>query len=215
MIDTVTEVCNAALGEIGAKLIPSYELGTSLEARTCQRSYDLTLHSLLRRHQWAFATVREKLLLDPIQPDSEWAARYLLPTGMVRLIKIVSGQFTALTDFSIEGNYILTQTAFPELPIVYVSSAVPVSLWDPLFLTAVKYQLAANLAPTLAKSQTLAQSCTAKLEQLALPAAQTADARESLSGENFGPMHMLANSVLVNSRFAAGGGVSYRPDPFP
>ena len=57
----------------------------------------------------------------------------------------------------------------------------------------------------------MVDKATARLERLKLPAAQTADAREVASGENFGPRHMAARSGLVNARFGSGTSAPYLP----
>ena len=139
----------------------------------------------------------------------EWDAAWTLPTDMVRLIRIISGDVcNPVRSFAIEGRHLLTGL-LTEVSIAYVSNAVAVSDWDSLFVDAVTYKLAAAICQDVAQNPTLQASCLQKLESLALPAAQTADAREVLSGENFGPRELASQSGLVRSRF-----LSYARPPY-
>ncbi|MEI7910773.1 MAG: hypothetical protein WCK77_14140 [Verrucomicrobiota bacterium] len=211
MILTKTDVANMALAEIGARRITDYTSDATVESRACHLHLDHVADTLLRRHQWNFATARVELVAASAPLFGEWDAAWTLPADLVRLIRITSGDVdNPLRSYAIEGRLLLTKT-YTTLGIVYVTNAAPVAAWDSLFVDAVTYKLAATIAADVAQNPTLQAACLQKLESLALPAAQTADAREVLSGENFGPRQLASMSGLVNARFNGSGRPPYIP----
>lgn len=210
MATTKTDIANMALAEIGARRISDYTSDATVESRACHLHLDHVVDTLLRRHQWNFATARVALTA-AAAPACEWEAAWTLPSDLVRLIRVVSGDVdNPIRQFAIEGRLLLTY-ACAALHLVYVSNAAAVASWDSLFVDAVVYKLASVIASDVAKSPTAQQACIQKLESLALPAAQTADAREVLSGENFGPRQLASMSALVRSRFAYGARPPFVP----
>lgn len=211
-ITSKTDVCNLALAELGARRISSYDADTTVEANACRLHLDHVVDTLLERHQWNFATARATLAKLAVPGDSEWGETWQLPTDCVRLIRITTGDTqNPLRDFAVEGRRLLTRGVGEALRIVYVSNSRPVAQWIPLFTDAVIYKLAARISGDVTQNPHLGEACLQKLEALALPAAQTADARETLSGENFGPRHLASMSALVAARFRADGRPPYVP----
>lgn len=200
-METETQICNLALSEIGAKLISNYEEDSTEEARACRLHFDQTRDALLRRHQWNFAQVRADLSQETAAPVSDWDSAWQLPADCVRVISLPSDNpYKPHQEFAVEGRLVLVR-ALTEVTLLYVSSAVPVTSWDPLFIDALSLSLAVKLAKSLAHDVAMSQAAAATLAQLALPAAFTADARESMSNENSGPAWRRAKSSVVGSRF--------------
>jgi hypothetical protein len=211
-----TDICNLALAELGARRITSYESDTTVEAKACRLHLDHVIDTLLERHQWNHATKHDTLSKLSTVPNPEWTEAYQLPSDFIRLIRVsVGSSLNSLQNFALEGRNILTIGEGDTLPIVYVSNDIPVAQWSPLFIDAVVYKLAAKIAGDVTQNPSLADGALNKLESLALPVAQTADARQTLSGENFGPAHMAAQSPLVRARYNTGGIASYAPTPAP
>lgn len=212
-ITSTTQLANLALSELGARRIDALDSDTTTEAKACRLHFDHCRDSLLRRHPWSFATRRVGISRITGDPVKEWAAAWQLPPDLVRLIRVVSvanDSKVPENSFAIEGRQLLTSDTDAK-HIVYVSSAVPVGEWDSLFVEAMTYALSARIAKDITGNPQEGQAATQKLEALALPTAQTADAREVLSGENHGPAHLVARSFLVRSRYRSHGGPSYRP----
>jgi len=211
-----TDICNLALAELGARRISSYESDTTVEAKACRLHLDHVIDTLLERHQWNHATKAANLSKLLTVPNAEWTEAYQLPGDFIRLIRVSVGTaLNSLQNFALEGRNILTIGSGDTLPILYVSNDIPVAQWSPLFIDAVVYKLAAKIAGDVTQNPSLADSALNKLESLALPVAQTADARQTLSGENFTPAHMASQSSLVAARFNTGGIASYAPTPPP
>lgn len=211
-MDTETEICNLALSEIGAKLVTNYEEDSTEEARACRLHFAQTRDSLLRRHQWNFAQVRADLSQITGTPVSDWDSAWQLPADCVRVISLPSSTpYAPHQEFSVEGRTVLVRD-LEAVSLLYVSNAVPVTSWDPLFIDALVLALAAKLAKCLAHDVAMAQAAAASFAQLALPAAFTADARESMSNENHGPAWRRAKSSIIGARFSRGSGL---PGPAP
>lgn len=198
---TETEICNLALSEIGARQLVDFDTDTTEEARACRLHYAQTRDALLRRHQWNFALTRADLDEAADEPISDWDTAWELPADCVRVISLPSDTpYKPHQEFAVEGRLVLVR-GLDAVTLLYVSSAAPIADWDPLFIDAMALSLAIKLAKSIAHDVAMAQAAAATLAQLALPAAFTADARETLSNENHGPAWRRAKSSIVGSRF--------------
>lgn len=204
-LSSKTELCNLALAELGARRINSYESDSSVEATACRLHLERILSGLLRRHQWSFAIARAALSAGAGDAPTGWSKAWALPADLVRLIDLpTEDPRNPWREYAIEGRTLLT-SGLEEVEIRYVSNAVPPAEWDDLFIDAAALLLASRIANTVTQNPALADAALAKFSQLALPAAQTADAAESLSGENYGSLHAISASGLVNARFRNDG----------
>lgn len=211
-ITSKTDLCNLALAELGARRISSYDSDTTVEANACRLHLDHVVDTLLERHQWNFAMTRAVLARIALSGDEEWSEAWQLPADCVRMVRISTGDVhNPVRDFAIEGRRLLTRGIRSDLRLVYVSNARPVGQWMPLFTDAVVYKLASRICGDVTQNLQLAEGCVRKLENMALPTAQTADARETLSGENFGARQLASMSGLVAARFRADGRPPYVP----
>lgn len=61
---TETELCNMALGRIGASQLVDLDTDSSTEATQCNLYLDATRDALLRSHPWRFASLWVELVLD-------------------------------------------------------------------------------------------------------------------------------------------------------
>lgn len=205
MITTTTELCNLALSKLGARRIASFEDNTTTEAKACRLHLFQVRDSLLRRHQWDFATTSKALSRIGEDPLSEYESAWQMPVDCVRIIRLSSGDSNLpLMDFARRGRRILINGE-DTLELVYVSNEVPVNEWDSLFVDALVLSLAGAIASDVTQNTGKAAECKQELEALALPTAQTADAREANSGENFGVSKLIAQSALANCVRRSGG----------
>jgi hypothetical protein len=206
-----TEICNMALGKIAAARINTLDSDGSTEAKACRLQYQHSINTLLERFQWSFATTRKDLSRLQDNPPTEWESAWQLPPDLVRLIRVTAREpQNPVRNFAIEGRKLLLNGA-DQVSIVYVTNSVPVPYWPSLFVDAAIFQLAANICADINKSEDLANSMLQKLNSLALPAAQTADAQQVLSGENFGPRQLASMSGLVAARYRADGRPPFIP----
>jgi hypothetical protein len=201
---TVTQICNLALSRIGARRLASYESDTSTEATSCRLHYDLARDGLLRRHQWDFAKDTQKLTKLPASPTSQWATAWQIPADCVRIIG-VSIDSRPVTSFARHGRVVVCNETEP-IELEYVSNAVPLSQWDSLFVDALVLALAKRICEDIAQNPGKMAEISSELESLALPTAQTADAREANSGEGFGLVDLIRQSTLGRIRRRIIGG---------
>jgi hypothetical protein len=73
------ELCSSALIKLGADGISSFEDG-SAEARVAARLYPIARDALLCAHPWSFATAHAKLARLAVEPATDFAFAYQLPT---------------------------------------------------------------------------------------------------------------------------------------
>jgi hypothetical protein len=201
---TITQLCNLSLSRIGARRLASYESDTSTEATSCRLHYDLARDGLLRRHQWDFAKDSKRLSKLPAAVSPKFPAAWQLPADCVRVIG-ASVDGVDVTNYARHGRLLLTDD-FEVLDLEYVSNAVPLSQWDSLFVEALTLRLATKICEDIAQNPAKMAEVSNELEALALPSAQTADAREANSGEGFGLSDLIAQSTLGRMRRRLRGG---------
>lgn len=144
---TETEICNMALGRVGAKRLNNYETDASTEGRLCRLQYPQTLKSLLRSFDWSFARKRATLSEDTDDPLFEWDHQYVLPSDFSRLLMVNEFDISdGLEDrWTIEGKRILTN--YDTMNIVYIRDGITVNEFDPLFIDTLVLRLALKIIP--------------------------------------------------------------------
>jgi hypothetical protein len=79
------ELCSSALIKLGADGISSFEDG-SAEARVAAHLYPITRDALLCAHPWSFATAHAKLARLALEPTTDFAFAYQLPTDFLKAL---------------------------------------------------------------------------------------------------------------------------------
>lgn len=133
------QICNAALLRLGAQPITSFTDGT-VSSTICNQMYALTRDLLLRQHTWNFATKRVSLAADSTTPAFEWEYQYPLPSDFIRVDRI----YEQISDYSIEGSYLLTNQTAP-LKLVYIAQITDPTKFDVLFVEALVLLLAVKM----------------------------------------------------------------------
>jgi hypothetical protein len=171
MAESPTLIANQALGLCGAGPVLSFE-DPSEDARRAELYYPGALEELLASAPWPFATrwspILAQRLPDPTRPDD--VPRYPLPADLLHLwaVSVASGW-----GWYREGDDIVTMG--PEPRVRYTRRETDTTRFPPYFTTALMYELASRLAPSIVSSDTL----VTRLVQQARAAAQTA---RSMSG---------------------------------
>lgn len=135
------DICNISLGRIGSQPIQSLT-ENSKAAKNCTLYYDQIRKSVLRSHNWNFATTIVALELLDETPD-EWDYAYQLPVDCLKVIEIVSTAKTKI-PYKTQGRKILTD--LDEVKLKYVKDIDDPTMFDDQFMTAFTYRLAADLA---------------------------------------------------------------------
>lgn len=144
-------ICNSALIKIGSKPIQSLEDGTT-ESDLCKIRYEECRRTLLSMYPWSFAKKRVALpaLTSPTPPFG-YAKYFQVPSDLIGIV-VEDEDFDGL-DFRWEGDYFLAD--YSTLNIVYLYDNVTVEHYDSLFVEALAWYLASDLAPTLTDSSQL------------------------------------------------------------
>jgi len=176
---SVVEICNLALAHIGGARIQALT-DNSAGANACALIYEPLRDSALRDFPWNFAESRQVLALMD-ETASGWNYVYQFPSDCIRALHIYNpisgnsveegyyrdGQFyhdtaragTDKIDFQVALNaaknsrVILTNKESAEL--VYTARVSDPNLFDPLFVRALSYAMAADMAVPLKGSAQL------------------------------------------------------------
>lgn len=167
------EICNLALFRVGTATIQSLD-DTTKSAIACKTLLPFARDAVLRSFDWGFAKKRLNLALLP-DTYSGFDFAYQYPTDAICLRKItdVDGSFTSVAwdwntmqykksgkvkyevgvNSALNSNFILTSKELAE--VVYTARVTNANLYDALFIEALAWKLAADLAmPLLNKPET-------------------------------------------------------------
>lgn len=152
---SVVQICNIALTRIGqSKLIDSLA-ERSVAAEMCTLHYEACRDEVLRDFDWPFAEARVALA-GIGQPPSNWTFRYRLPDNCLKARSIaVPGTDYPTSEqripfkvvYASGGKAVVTNQEAAEL--IYTVKVEDSSYFDPLFVSALAWRLAAELAMPL------------------------------------------------------------------
>ncbi|MGP1254930.1 MAG: hypothetical protein ACTS10_10985 [Kiloniellales bacterium] len=168
---SVVSICNLALTRIGAQTINDLEEASSA-ARHCKALYEPTRDALLQMYPWRFARQRvvlAALALTEADQPREWAEVYALPSDCLQPVYIEPqdagpvyaydrchkgaeywrGQIPDATPpYEVRaGRRIMTDEE--EAVLIYTARIEDPTRFDPLFVEALSWRLAADLATAL------------------------------------------------------------------
>lgn len=109
-----TEVCNLALGRLGAKQITTLLEGTP-NANYCSQFLGQAIEQVLGEHDWIGATKRQSLNRLGDTPAFGYAYIYALPADFIRSVEVIAG----LSPYRIEEPGLLTDA--DEVQLVYIA----------------------------------------------------------------------------------------------
>jgi len=152
-----TEICNMALGRLGAKRINDYDdaSDTKPEAIQCRLHYEQTRDALIRSHWWRFARARATLSANATDPDFEYDYAYDLPVDFLRMKKPyeADGVTELLYTYSLEGKQLLSNET--SMDIEFIKKVTDTTLFDPLFIEVLVLQLALKMVMPLTQDKVL------------------------------------------------------------
>jgi len=152
-----TEICNMALGRLGAKRINDYDdaSDTKPEAIQCRLHYEQTRDALIRSHWWRFARARATLSANATDPDFEYDYAYDLPVDFLRMKKPYEayGVTELLYTYSLEGKQLLSNET--SMDIEYIKKVTDPNQFDPLFIEVLVLQLALKMVMPLTQDKVL------------------------------------------------------------
>lgn len=211
-ISMSTRVVNLALIEIGVtKVLTNYCTQTTKEAELARQVFDQCVRHTLITYPWPFATKYAVLALTATQPtDEDWTYAYRMPTDCIFPRRIVVARGMAVDpspppmglSSDASGGIILTNEQNAVLEYTARPTCVAV-VADELFREALKWRLAAALAPPLTRIPGEADRCLKMFEIIVQKAESVVKqgvpgARPEASTLDQMPAALVANIQVVN-----------------
>lgn len=193
-----TDICNNAIGRIGAQRIMDIDDEDSKSARICKNAYEINLREVLRLAPWNFAKDRVQLAELSTAPVFGWAKQYQLPTDFIRLIQfndLDAWQDEPSDFYEIEGRKLLTDEDTAR--IEYIKFVDDPNQYDALFTKALVVLLASEIAVPIRQDEELATRLLTEFTSLKLPAARKTDGNEKKRRR----YDAARESDFVNSRY--------------
>ena len=180
-----TDICNMALGRLGAKRISDFtnKDENNTPAVQCRLHYEQTRDALLRSHWWRFARYRVQLSENATAPTFEFDNAFDLPSDFLRLwIKPFEDNNWGLNNtnytFSMEGKQLLTDE--DSVYLRYIRKVTDVSEFDPLFVEVLVFKLALKMCMPLTQDKELYQMLYQEMRDI-LARVRVVDKRETNS----------------------------------
>lgn len=185
---SVVDIYNLALYRIGNSATVASTSDQSAEARACNAFYEQSRDFMLRDYPWNFARRRVNLSLTTDPAPTNWQYVYAYPSDCLRFMGlVVPGTRTPIIrqeiPFEVMSNgttrVIYCDIQNPEAE--YTARITDPSQFDPLFVSALAYFLAAEICMPLAVSPQVQDTLRKAYGQIVMSAA-AADMRESFLG---------------------------------
>lgn len=182
------EAANGALALVGQPAIAALTEPTNA-ARTVRQNFGDVRDSLLRAHDWNFASAWVVLSLDPRPALGALTRRFRLPDDClkVRGVKDASTDQWAVEHAAIDpaedagaAGMLVTDVTSPS--VNYTRRVENVALWDALFLDQFQRRLAARIAPLVTREAGMGERLQAEADRL-LRVALRVDGREAARTE--------------------------------
>lgn len=207
---SVVDICNMALSRIGNGQRIDSLTERSKQAEECSLFYAQTRDWVLRDRPWPFATKFVSLAQSGINPDPIYPYSYAFPTDCLFARKIVN-QIFPVDYWPFAGNDVcipqvqavpfrviqgestrLIATSVTPATLEYTVRIEDPGLFDPIFVSALAYKLAVEIAPALAKEPSIADRMEA--------AYQGVVASAFAQGMNEGQGDRMPESIFITGR---------------
>lgn len=173
---STTDIGNLALSRIGHnRFMSSYDDDATTEADLIRLHYPLCRDALLRSHPWNFAIKRVDLAQVDETPAFEFDYVYQLPTDCLKVIRTEMDYENVDADYRIEGRKLLCNES--TCAIEYVYRVTDTTHFDSLFIDALSYMIAAEVAMPLINDANAAAKARQEFDRV-LREARSVDAQE-------------------------------------
>jgi hypothetical protein len=185
-----TQICNRALGRLGAMTITDIAEGTH-NAEFCGRFLPEAIEYVLGQYDFSFARRRVLLAPNADKPAFGWQAQFNLPMDFIRLVKVYGGYGEAPGEdsripYQIENGKILADE--DELQIIYIARPKDPNQLPQSVRKAISTHLACLLATPLTSNEQMTALITAESQSM-LELAKKEDAQMNYNpqadGERF------------------------------
>lgn len=155
----VVDIVNTALARLGDVATVSSLDEASAQAQYASTFYPIARDSMLEMHDWRFA-IRRVTLAAVTADTFEWSYAYAVPSDMLRAVSVLEATSSATDStqaFDImddgSGNTIIL-TNLVDATLLYTVRVTDTTKFSPLFVDALAWLLAAQLAGPLLKGDT-------------------------------------------------------------
>ncbi|AXF52803.1 MAG: hypothetical protein [Podoviridae sp. ctdb7] len=195
---SVVDICNMALSRIGNSQRINDLSEASIQAEQCSLFYEPSRDFVLRDFSWGFATAYAQLAEVATNPSPMFPYAYAMPTDCLKARQIVNAVFPdGYWPFpqcierpiiqpipfkvinGVSGKLLATQVSPATLE--YTLKVESPEMFDPIFISALAWKLASNIAPGVARDAGVAQACEAAY-QAQIHQASADDLNESAPG---------------------------------
>ncbi|MDR1351518.1 MAG: hypothetical protein LBJ59_12230 [Zoogloeaceae bacterium] len=184
---SAVDICNLALSRLGdTATVSSIDPPEgSVQAEHCARFYPVSRDSLLEAYDWKFSTRWGTIArLDLSHPG--WRIVYAVPNDMIRVIAVLppgavpgAASVNYAVETSAKGDLVILSNQ-DKASIHYTTRVTDTSKFSPLFVDALAWLLASNLAGPLIKGDAgakMGQSCY-QFAQATISQAKVSDANQ-------------------------------------
>lgn len=179
---SIIGICNIALSHIGTSGIQALT-ESSKEALACRTLYESARDAVLRDHPWNFAERRAALALSTEEVPG-YSYVYAYPSECLSARRFTADDapgmttttpFVVTADSTLSGKLIATDLGAAVL--IYTAKVTDPTMFDPLFVDALGWRLASDLAIPVTGDPRVEQSCFTRYINF-LRNAQAADSME-------------------------------------
>lgn len=183
MAQSDIEICNLALGYIKGGRITAFD-GSSEEAKLCERYYSQSRDQVFEEHNWNVLTTRVVLSPDSTPPAFGFTNRFPIPADpfCIRITEITDAGGTAITDYKIEGRYILANVA--QINLVYIGRVTDVTIYNPMLVACIARRLAGDISFSLTGASSAVQ-LNEDLYRKMLDEARSLDTSQGATGATY------------------------------
>jgi len=171
---SIIEICNLALQNISQRTITSLDARTN-EGKQCAQRYEHARDVTLQMSWWGFAKGVAALPNLDAAPV-EWAYAYQLPPDLIACRYIVSPVPRQRVPFEQSGRELWTNHG-PETTLAYTKRVVDPTQFSPLFIDALSWRIAADIAVPLTGSKSSRRDALGTFGDI-LKIASSSDANE-------------------------------------
>lgn len=202
---STTGIVNIALGKAQVTTrLTDLSTDTGKEAKRGRDIYEQTRDAMLRSHVWNFSKTRVELA--EVTPDSTligFDKAFALPADYLRTIAVspvdadsarIKYKLETVIESSAYVRVLLTNST--TLFLRYVRQVTEIGLYDPLFIEAFTWMLAADFASSIEKSNSHAEFCMTEYRK------KLAEARAANGVEDFPDEYPMGS--WVTERFVEG-----------
>jgi len=173
-----TQICNRALGRLGADTIADLSDGTN-NAHYCVTFLPEAIEHILGQWDFKFARKRQSLTMNADRPAFGWEYQFNCPMDCIRLVKVYGGanekpEDTDCVPYQVENGKILADAEV--LRIIYIARPDDPNQLPQSVRKAVSTHLACLLATPLTSNEQLIALVTAEA-QAAIETAKKEDAQ--------------------------------------